>query len=111
MKRVFLCILLLIPVCTLAQVPLQGPQWSNSHQIITVHGEVLAIGAPYQNTPCIQLKVQTNDTFTGGRLWVCGSNAAKYSLQTQLRVTGIATDTRLTKMGSKRRVIPIVFNP
>lgn len=81
MKGFVLSVLLLLPVYAVGQVPLQGPRWSNFHQELTVQGEIVAIGAPYQNTPCIQLRVASDDRFTGGRLWVCGSNTAKYSLK------------------------------
>lgn len=106
-------LLLALSTTSIAQTPLQGPAFTHRTQNnIDVVGEVLTnTGAPYKGTPCVQLKVLPDVRYSGGRVWVCDSRVRDLKIGERLHMIGQATDTRLTKMGPHRRVIPLVSSP
>lgn len=103
-------LLLALSNTSMAQTPVQGPAFTSTN--IDVMGEVLTnTGAPYKGTPCVQLKVLPDVRYSGGRVWVCDSRVSDLKIGERLHVAGKATDTRMTKMGPHRRVIPLIFSP
>lgn len=97
----------LIPLAALAQQPLQGPNWRRG-ETLSFTGSVLAIGAPLHSTPCVQVRVESSERFSGGRAWVCDQAVTGLQVSQRVAVGGVATDTRLAKMGGGRRVVPVL---
>lgn len=104
-------LLLALSATAVAQQPLQGPQWNRPPQTLDITGEIIAKGAPLRGQPCVQLRVLPDVRFSGGRVWVCDPSVGQYNMLDRLHVRGKATDTRLTKMGNLRRVVPMITNP
>ena len=115
MKYVKNCafLLLALSATAAAQTPLQGPRWVHPHpQAIDVQGEVLVSqGAPYKGRPCAQIRVLPDLRYSGGRVWVCDAAVQQLSIHDRVRLKGVPSDTRLTRMGPHRRVIPVVIAP
>ena len=112
MKHIRTSSLLLLALATTAtaQTPVQGPSYAGEN--VSVTGEVLTnTGSPYRGQPCVQIKVLPDVRYSGGRVWVCGSELTQFSIGDKLRVSGEVSGTRLTKMGPKRRVIPLISHP
>lgn len=106
-------LLLTLATTSMAQTPVQGPAFTHpAQQNIDVVGEVLTnTGAPYKGIPCVQLKVLPDVRYSGGRVWVCDSRVSDLKIGERLHIAGKANDTRITKMGPHRRVIPLVSSP
>lgn len=112
MKHIRTSSLLLLALATTAtaQTPVQGPSYVGEN--ISVTGEALSnTGSPYHGQPCVQIKVLPDVRYSGGRVWVCGAELAQVNIGDKLRVSGEVNDTRLTKMGPNRRVIPLISQP
>lgn len=112
MKYVRPCSLLLLALSASAsaQTPVQGPSYVGEE--INITGEILTnTGSPYKDKPCVQVKVLTDVRYTGGRVWVCDANVTQFRIGDKIQVSGKATDTRLTKMGPHRRVVPLLSHP
>lgn len=105
-------LLVLLSTTVQAQTPLQGPSPTQTGKLLDVAGEVIATtGSPHQGKPCVQLKVLPDVRYSGGRVWVCDPKLARVNIGDKIHVRGTASDTRLTKMGPNRRVIPLIGNP
>ncbi len=103
-------LLLALSATASAQTPVQGPLYVGKEVSIT--GEVLTnTGSPYKDKPCIQLKVLPDVRYSGGRVWVCDERVSRMHIGEKLQVSGHASDTRLTKMGPHRRVVPLISQP
>lgn len=96
----------LIPLAAPAQQPLQGPNWRG--EVLSFTGSVIAVGAPLHSTPCVQVRVEPNERFSGGRAWVCDQAVSGLQVSQRVAVEGAATDTRVTRMGGNRRVVPVL---
>lgn len=96
----------LIPLAALAQQPLQGPNWRG--ETLSFTGSVLSIGAPLHSAPCVQVRVEPSARFSGGRAWVCDQAVTGLQVSQRVAVEGAATDTRVTRMGGNRRVVPVL---
>lgn len=97
---------LLLALPAMAQQPLQGP--NHQGETLSVRGTVLAIGAPLHSTPCVQLLLEPDARFSGGRLWVCDQAVDGLRITQRVAVHGVVTNTRLAKMGGNRRVVPVI---
>ena len=106
MKHHFAILALLLPMTSMAQQPLQGP--NHQGETLSVRGTVFAIGAPLHSTPCVQLLLEPDARFSGGRAWVCDQAVTGLQVSQRVAVEGVATDTRLTRMGGNRRVVPVL---
>lgn len=103
-------LLLALATAASAQTPVQGPSYVGED--ISLIGEVLTnTGSPYKDKPCIQLKVLPDVRYSGGRVWVCDERVSQMHIGEKLQVSGKANDTRLTKMGPHRRVVPLISQP
>lgn len=112
MKHIHTSSLLLLALCAnaSAQTPVQGPSYLGED--ISITGEVLTnTGSPYKDKPCIQLKVLPDVRYSGGRVWVCDTRATQFHIGEKVQVNGTANDTRITKMGPHRRVVPLISHP
>lgn len=112
MKHIRTSSLLLLALSTpaIAQQPVQGPSYKGED--ISITGEVATnTGSPYKDKPCIQLKVLPDVRYSGGRVWVCDTRVTQFRIGDKIQVSGHANDTRLTKMGPYRRVIPLIAHP
>jgi len=80
-----------------------GPQWLGQH--IDVRGVVIA-----WDRNCRQVEVTRNGFVgAGGRVWACYADGRRApALGEQVRVRGAVSDTRMTRMGPRWRVVPVV---
>ena len=85
-----------------------GPQWLG--QRVDVRGQVIAMVDDPVHGACRQLAVE-RDGISGadGRLWACyPDNDTAPFINDQVRVRGVVSDTRMTRMGPYLRVVPLV---
>lgn len=84
-------------------VQMLGPTWLG--QRIDVRGSVIA-----WDGPCRQVAVERDGIEgAGGRVWACYEPGARVpNLGDAVRVQGQVSDTRLTRMGPRWRVVPVV---
>jgi hypothetical protein len=82
---------------------LLGPSWLGHR--IDVRGFVIA-----WDGPCRQVAVERDGIEgAGGRVWACYAPGASVpDLGDDVRVRGLVSDTRLTRMGPRWRVVPVV---
>lgn len=79
-----------------------GPGWVG--QRVDVRGPVIAVDGA-----CYQVAVERNGiNGAGGRLWACSKNGRVPDLGVVAHVRGTVTDTRMTRMGPRWMVVPVV---
>jgi len=111
MTRLLVFFTLTLAAVVQAQAPAPGaqtlgPQWLGQH--VDVRGVVIA-----WDRNCRQIEVTRNGFVgVGGRVWACYANGHRApALGEQVRVRGVVSDTRMTRMGSRWRVVPLVRIP
>lgn len=82
---------------------LLGPSWLGQH--IDVRGFVIA-----WDGDCRQVAVERNGIEgAGGRVWACYAPGVSVpDLGDDVRVRGLVSDTRMTRMGPRWLVVPVV---
>lgn len=79
-----------------------GPGWVGQH--VDVRGPVIEV-----NGDCYQLAVARDGIEgAGGRLWACSKHGRVPDLGDVAHVRGTVTDTRMTRMGPRWMVVPVV---
>lgn len=80
-----------------------GPGWIG--QQVDETGRVIAV-----SDRCVEIAVERQGIFgAGGRLWSCvRPHDPLPGMGTMLRVAGKVTDTRMTRMGKRWMVVPVV---
>lgn len=97
-----------LPAAAQAQDPapgaqMLGPQWLG--QRVDVRGFVIA-----WDGACRQVAVEHDGIQgAGGRVWACYADGMRVpDLGEDVRVRGVVSDTRMTRMGPRWRVVPVV---
>jgi hypothetical protein len=98
--------LLLAALGTQSSAQVLGPRWNGHH--VDVRSQVIAMDGD-----CRQIAVDANGiSGSGGRLWACYRDYRKApGLLETAHVKGEVTDTRMTRMGPRWRVVPVVHLP
>ncbi|BFI94988.1 MAG: hypothetical protein RSP_04980 [Rhodanobacter sp.] len=80
-----------------------GPGWVGQH--VDATGPVIAV-----SDRCVEIAVERQGIFgAGGRVWACvRPHDPLPSMGSMLRVSGKVTDTRMTRMGPRWMVVPVV---
>lgn len=80
-----------------------GPGWVGQH--VDATGPVIAVA-----DRCVEIAVDHQGIFgAGGRLWSCvRPHDPLPAMGSMLRVAGKVTDTRMTRIGSRWMVVPVV---